>query len=114
MPGPSGANGADGVGADEPRVLLAAPAEARLDRRTLDAEVVAVEVKAHLQAQRVTRAEPRGGRAAAYDLVPQPRCVLGGAEQLDAVLAGVAGSAYEHRGTGQSPARDRHSRRQWR
>ena len=45
----------NGVGADEARVLLAAPAEPGLDRAALLHQVVAVEVKADLQAQRVVR-----------------------------------------------------------
>ncbi len=56
------AHGAHGLGADEAGVLLAAPAEPGLDRAALDAQVVAVEVKAGLQAQRVARGEPGGRR----------------------------------------------------
>ena len=60
-------------------------------------QVVAVEVEADLQAQRVARAEPGGHGAAAHELVPERRARPAGAQQqLDAVLAGVAGAAHEH------------------
>src|SRR5204863_8322697 len=59
------AHGAHRLGADEVRLLLAAPAQPRLDRPALRREVVAVEVIAHLQAQRVARGETRGDGAAA-------------------------------------------------
>ena len=72
MPGPVIANGtscsavpaarsrATALGADEARRLLAAPAEAGLDRAAVLGQVVAVEVEARLEAQRVARAEPDG------------------------------------------------------
>ena len=68
IPGPVKANGtsfcsgsksAQGVGADEARVELAAPAEAGLDRVAVLGQVVAVEVEADLEAQRVARAQAR-------------------------------------------------------
>src|SRR4051794_21945319 len=43
--GPGLPNRAHRLGADEARVLLAAPAEARLDRPALDCQLVAVEVE---------------------------------------------------------------------
>ena len=59
-------------------------------------QVVAVEVEADLQAQRVARAEP-GGRGAGLDhRVPDGGRARGGDDQLDAVLARVAGAADEH------------------
>ncbi len=67
---PALADGAHGVRADEAGVLLAAPAEAGFDRAALDAEVVAVEMEADLQAQRVAGAEARRRGAAPDDLVP--------------------------------------------
>ena len=70
------AHGAHGVGADEAGVLLAAPAEAGLDRAALLHQVVAVEVEAHLQAQRVARAQPGRLGAAGHDRVPDRRGVL--------------------------------------
>ena len=87
--------GAHRLGADEARVLLARPAEAGLDRAARLREVVAVEVEADLEAQRVARAEAGGRRAAGDELVPDRRGVVGRDEQLDAVLAGVAGAADE-------------------
>jgi len=50
-------------GADEARLLLAAPAEACLDRPAVLAQVVAVQVKTDLEPQRVAGTEPRGGGA---------------------------------------------------
>src|SRR3954467_10316459 len=80
------ADRADGLGADEPRVLLAAPAEAGLDRPALLHQVVAVEVEADLQAQRVARAEPGRRDALREQRVPDRGRVAGGEQQLDAVL----------------------------
>ena len=53
-----GAGGGDRLRADEPRLLLAAPAEPGLDRVAVLGQVVAVEVEADLEAQRVAGAEP--------------------------------------------------------
>ena len=89
------AHGAHGVGADEARVLLARPAEAGLDRAARLHQVVAVEVEADLEAQRVARAEAGRRRAARDERVPDRAGVAGRDEQLDAVLAGVAGAADE-------------------
>src|SRR4051794_29608739 len=84
------------LGADEARGLLAAPAQPGLDRPARLHEVVAVEVEADLEAQRVPRAQARGLRAALRDGVPDGAGVLGLEQQFDAVLAGVAGPAHEH------------------
>ena len=64
--GPASRTARHGLGADKARVLLAAPAQAGLDRPALLHQVVAVEVEADLEAQRVARAEP-GGRGAGLE-----------------------------------------------
>src|SRR6185295_19074874 len=98
---PGLAHGPDGVGADEAGVLLAAPPEAGLDRPAVLGQVVAVQRQAGLEAQGVARAEAGRGRAAADELVPEHAGVLGRAQDLDAVLARVAGTADEHRAADQ-------------
>src|SRR4051794_30445341 len=87
------ARGAYGVGADEAGVLLARPAQAGLDRAARRHQVVAVEVVVDLQAQRVAGGQAGGHGAAAQQLVPQLAGVGRLAEQLDAVLARIAGAA---------------------
>ena len=110
MPGPVRTNGTsfscgpasrvvgDRLGADEAGGLLHAPAEAGLDRAARLHQVVAVEVKADLEPQRVARAQARGLDAGLEQRVPDRGRVLGGDQQLDAVLARVAGAADEHAG----------------
>ena len=108
MPGPVRANGtsfsavplvagvADRVRADEARVLLAAPAEAGLDRVAVLGQVVAVEVEADLEAERVAGAEAdRAWRPAAVSASHTAVACSGGEQQLDAVLARVAGAGDE-------------------
>ena len=63
--------GRDRLGADEARRLLAAPAEAGLDRPARLHQVVAVEVEAGLQAQRVARGEAGGRDAGGEQGVPE-------------------------------------------
>ncbi len=75
-------------------------------------QVVAVQVEAHLQAQRVARAEARRHARRGDELVPQRGRVAGRAQQLDAVLAGVAGAAHQHLGPGQPPRSAGHARGQ--
>ncbi len=124
MPAPSISNGASfsavpsrraraiGLGADEPRLLHAAPAEPGLDRVALGGEVVAVQVEADLEPQRVAGAEPAGDDARVEQLGPDRRRHLGVEQQLDPVLAGVAGAANQGR-PGADPRRgDPHPRRQ--
>src|SRR5205807_4362445 len=77
----------DRLGPDEARLLLAAPAEARLDRVAILAEVVAVQVVTDLDPQRVARPEPRGRRAALKQGVPHAGCLARVEQQLDPVLA---------------------------
>ena len=60
-------------------------------------QVVAVEVEADLQAQRVAGGQAGRRRAAAQQLVPERRRVARGEQQLDAVLARVAGAADQRR-----------------
>ncbi len=69
--GAVGARLGDRLRADEARLLLAAPAEARLDRVAVLGEVVAVEVEADLHAKRVARAQARGRGARVDDRIPQ-------------------------------------------
>src|SRR5205814_8132660 len=98
--------------ADEAGVLLAAPAEAGLDRAALLHQVVAVEVEADLEAQRVTGRQAGRDRAAAQQLVPQRARVLGRCEDLDTVLARIAGAADESLAAGDRACRGRHARGQ--
>src|SRR5687768_18506102 len=88
--GPGVAGSGDRLGPDEARVLLAAPAEAGLDRVSIGVHVVAVEVKADLEAKRVARSEAGGGGAAVDERLPDAWRGVGAEQQLDAVLAGVA------------------------
>src|ERR1700752_127872 len=91
----------DRLGSDEARVLLAAPPEPGLDRPARLHQVVAVEVEADLQAQRVARPEPGRLRATLSHRVPPPYRVLAAKDQLDALLSGVAGAADQDvRGAG--------------
>ena len=84
--------------ADEAGVLLAAPAQAGLDRAALLHQVVAVEVEADLEAQRVARGEAGGHAPRVQQRVPAARRGLGRCQHLDAVLAGVARAAHERLG----------------
>src|SRR5207247_5110190 len=86
---------ADRISADKARFLLAAPAQSGLDRAARLHEVVAVEVKADLQAQGVARREARRVRSAPDEHLPERRRVGRVAEDLDAVLTGVAGPAHD-------------------
>src|SRR4051794_33915143 len=105
--GAAGALLRNGLGADEPRVLLAAPAEPRLDGAARLHEVVAVEVEADLEPQGVAGAEADRGGALLRQGVPHARGVLGSEQQLDAILARIARPGNEDvRG-----ARDLHPRR---
>ena len=85
----------DDLRADEARVLLAAPAEAGLDRPAVLGQVVAVEVEADLEAQRVAGAEADGRGAASVSASQTAVACSGAMQQLDAVLAGVAGAGDE-------------------
>ncbi len=124
MPAPSILNGASfsavpsrraratALGADEAGRLRAAPAEAGLDRVALGRQVVAVQVEADLEPQRVAGAEPAGDDAGVEQLGPDRRRDLGVDQQLDPVLAGVAGAADERRPVADPRRRDPHPRRQ--
>ena len=91
------ARAGDRLGTDEPGCLGAAPAEPGLDRVALGRQVVAVQVEADLEPQRVAGAEPAGDDAGVEQLGPDRRRDLGIDQQLDPVLAGVAGAADERR-----------------
>ena len=71
-------------------------AQPGLDRRGVGSEVRAVQRVAHFQAERVARAEAAGldgkRRALAEDVVPRFHRAPGRAEDLEAILAGVAGA----------------------
>ena len=58
-------------------------------------EVVAVERVIDLEPERVAGAQPRGDRAGYQQLLPQGRGLIRANEQLDAILARVAGPADE-------------------
>src|SRR5205085_4606823 len=82
------------LAADEPAGLveLHDPAEARLERRVLLVHVVAVQAKRDLEPQRVARAEAARHRALFDERVPQLAGAVGRNEDLESVLAGVAGA----------------------
>ena len=71
--GSVGAGGGDGLGAGEARLLLAAPAQTGLDRVAVRAHVVAVEVEADLEPERVAGAEPAGRHAGGEQRAPERR-----------------------------------------
>ena len=96
----------------KPGRLRAAPAEPGLDRVALRAQVVAVQVEADLEPQRVAGAEPAGDDAGVEQLGPDRRRDLGVDQQLDPVLAGVAGAADERRAAADPRRGDPHPRRQ--
>ncbi len=106
------ARGGHRVCPHEPRLLLAAPAQPSLDRVALLTEVVAIEVKADLHPQRVSRPEPGRPRAAFHQRVPYAGRMLGIEHQLHPVLARVARPADEHRHPRNHPLRTVHPRRQ--
>ena len=95
---PGGLLRAQRVAADEVgAVQLHDPAEARLERRGLVVEVVAVERQPRLEAQRVARAQAHGlaadGGGGLEQRGPTARAASPArAEDLEAVLAGVAGA----------------------
>ncbi len=92
--------------------LDAAPAEARFDRVALRGQVLAVQVEADLEPQRVAGAEAAGDDAGVEQLRPDRRRDLGVDQQLDPVLAGVAGAAGERRPAADADDGDPHPRRQ--
>jgi hypothetical protein len=69
-------------------------------------------VEADLEAQGVAGGQAGGLPAAAGEVVPQRRRIARLAEQLDAVLAGVAGAADERRAAGQRAPRGAEARGQ--
>ena len=107
-----GAGLGDGLGAEEAGRLHAAPAEAGLDRVALGAELVAVQREADLEPQGVAGAEPAGDDAGVEQLGPDRRRHLGVQQQLDPVLAGVAGAADQRRAAADPDVGDAHPRRQ--
>ena len=82
------------------------------DRVALRGQVVAVQVEADLEPQGVAGAEPAGDDAGVEQLRPDRRRDLGVDQQLDPVLAGVAGAAGERRPAADPDRRDPHPRRQ--
>ena len=87
---------AEDVDALELLVERARPAEAGRDRVGVGPDVVAVQRVADLEAQRVARAEPARDDAAREHGVPERDGVVGHAQELAAVLAGVAGAVDHH------------------
>ena len=75
---------------------VARPAEPGRDRIRVGGDVIAVQRITHLEPERVTCAEAAGRRPVLDDRVPQLDRVLGGAHQLDAFLARIAGAADHH------------------
>ena len=76
-------------------LLLHRPAEVGLDRVSVLGQLVAVEAVVDLQPQGVASPQPRRGRACDNELLPEGRGLVRGDENLDPVLAGVAGPADE-------------------
>src|SRR5262249_26274128 len=88
-----------GVAADEVALVqLDRPAQPRLERVDLLAQLVAVQRHGGLQAQRVARTEAARPGAAPDQFLPPGPALIGGAAQLDALLAGVAGAADDAAG----------------
>ena len=110
--GPGGARRGDRLGADEARLLLAAPAEAGLDRVAVLGEVVAVEVEADLEPQGVAGGEPGRHGPRLDQRRPQRRRRARLDQDLDPVLARVAGPADERLGPGDGERRGPHPGRQ--
>src|SRR5687767_2257868 len=81
---------AERVGAYEAGLQLAAPAETGLDRRAVLGQVVAVQVEADLEAERVPRAQPD---ECGLERVPDLARAIWRDQELDPVLAGVARAA---------------------
>src|SRR5213076_1461835 len=77
--------GRDRLGADEARLLLAAPAQPGLDGPPILGEVVAVEVKAGLEPQRVAGPETYRHSAAVYQGIPHILGVLRRQQQFHTV-----------------------------
>ncbi len=96
----------------KPGRFRATPAEAGLDRVALGRQVIAVQVEAGLEAQGVAGAEPTGDDARVEQLHPDRRRDIGVDQQLDPVLAGVAGPADQRRASADPLRRDSHPRRQ--
>ena len=84
------------LGAGEVLVERARPAEAGADRVRVRRDVVPVQRVADLEPQRVAGAEAARHRARRDDRVPERDGVLGGAHQLAALLARVAGALDHH------------------
>ena len=94
----------DGPRADVGVAARHEPAKPHLQRRHLAAKLMPVQRERCLQPQRVTGAEPgrfqAGGGARLQQRRPQRLRALGGGEQLEPVLARVAGARHQRRGAG--------------
>ena len=91
-------------------VELDRTAEARVVRRRLGGQLVAVQRHAGLKAQRVARGQPAGPQVVAARLghrLPDRHGVARGDEQLEAVLAGVAGPRDQRVDPGDRAGQDR-------
>ena len=86
---------ADRFGADEIRIERARPCQSGFDRVAIARKIVAIQVEADLQAQRVARGKP--GRLCSGDqqLFPYSGRVIRRKQQLHPVFAGVAGSTNQ-------------------
>lgn len=74
---------------------IAKEAEAGFDGRAVGREVIAVERKAHFEAQRVACAEAAGGGTGGDEFFPERDAIGSRAEELEAVLTGVARAAND-------------------
>src|SRR5581483_5593602 len=93
---PALADLAQALDAREGRLERADPAESARDRVPLRTDVVTVQRVAHLEPQRVARAEAARGDAAPEDRRPQRRRVVRHARELDPLLARVARAVDHH------------------
>src|SRR5690606_4112838 len=82
-------------------VELDHPVEAGLEGRVFPGELVAVEAERRLQAKGIARAQAAGPGSGLDERRPQRLRVLGAAEELEAVLAGVAGPRHDGRLAGE-------------
>ncbi len=106
-------------GAPGERALVPAdhPGQPRLERRDAGAQLVPVQRKSRLEAQRVARTETGGDDALREQCLPEARRHLGGDGALDAVLTGVARAGHQAGRTAPFEAFDVeavHRSRRWR
>ena len=100
------------LGPDEVLVECACPSESRFDWRALGRDVIAVEGVADLDPKRVARAKARRARSLVHEHFPDPLGILRPQQELDTVLARVAGAANQGRCAGDGSLRKAKTRGQ--